>query len=104
MDDGELAAVPEFTERGQARRQPEHVVQRNQIRFTEGERAAQRGIRRIAVRNDRRKAVEAAAQQHEYEPAPVPDLREIDNGRPERRDAAEAHVRHETAAIHFHLH
>ena len=100
----ELVLLPQLAQRREAGRQAERLGQLDQLGLVERERAAQRSIRRIAVRHDRGKPVESAAQQHEHEPAAVLRLREIDDRKSEGRDAAEAHVADEGAAIHGHLH
>jgi hypothetical protein len=67
-------------------------------------RASEGSIRGIAKRHHGRESVETSAKEDEDEPAALLDLREVDDGKAERRDAAEAHVANEGAAIHGHLH
>jgi len=100
----ELVRFPEFLERGKARRQPECVGELDELRRIERKLAAQRSIRRIAVRHHGGQPVEAAAQQHEHEPPRRGHLREIDDRKSERGDAAGAHVAEERTAMHGHLH
>src|SRR5688500_5071045 len=104
MQDDQLFLIPELLERRQSRRKAKHVVQRDEIRVLVRHRSSERLIRRIAIRDDGGEAVEAAAQKDEDEPAGLPHLREADERRAERREAAEAHVSDESPAVHGHLH
>ena len=104
VDDGELAGVPQRPQRRETRRQAERVVERRQVGGVVGERAAQRAVVGVAVRHERREAVEAAAQQDEHEPPALGDLREVDDRQAEGGDAAVAHGSDEVAALHHYLH
>src|SRR5688572_19876638 len=104
VNHGQLVVLPKIAKRRQTWRKPERVVECDQVGLIERERTTQRAVRRVAVRHDGGETIEAAPQEHEDETPALLHLGEVDDREPERRDAAEAHVSDEAAAIHGYLH
>ena len=101
----ELVLLPRLAQRREPGRQAERVGQLDEIRFlVRRTRRAATDTTGSPYGHDRGETVESSAQQHEDEPSAMLRLREVDDGKSEGGDAAEAHVSNEGAAIHGHLH
>src|SRR5204863_7795461 len=99
----QVVVVAQRLERREAWREAKGVVERGQVVALVGKRAAELAVGRIAHGHHGGKAVEAAAQQQEHEPAGLPHLGKADRGQGERRKSAVTHRLQEDTAAHVRL-